>query len=117
MIVTRSDIVVETLARAGGIAARTTILAAASTKLGRREAGLAIAMAILAGRIRKVLLADGILGLELTSADDHDNFTGQLTLPEEPARGLAARDEDPGARRDISTAAGAESPEYRRGRR
>lgn len=68
-LVTGSDLVVRALASAGGIAPRTTVLGAVTRARGRREAGLAIEMAIIGGRVETTLMADGVLGLRLVERD------------------------------------------------
>lgn len=74
-ILTGSDLVVRALANAGGIAARTSVLRAVSRDRGRREAGLAIELAVMGGRVEKTLLPDGILGLRLVQRDEWEATT------------------------------------------
>jgi hypothetical protein len=70
--ITGSDLVVRALARAGGEAACSTVLRAVSDTQGRREAGHAIGSAILGGRVEKTILANGVLGLRLTTRDERE---------------------------------------------
>lgn len=64
---TGSDHAVRALRDLGGAAPRATVLAAVAQRLGRREAGCAIALAVLARRIEEVLMPSGRIGLQLTA--------------------------------------------------
>lgn len=66
---TGSDLVVRALAHAGGLAPRSAVLAAVTRHRGRREAGMAIDMAIIAGRVEPRIMANGVLGLQLVDRD------------------------------------------------
>jgi hypothetical protein len=108
-MITGSDIVVATLARAGGSAPRETITAAVALNHGRRKAFLGIAKAVLGRRVEEIVLADDVAGLRLVDSDE-TTFTGQLQLPEETARpGGRVRFGDSGARDLERAAAGAQS--------
>jgi hypothetical protein len=71
-ILTGSDLVVRALANAGGCASRSAVLRAVAHHRGRREAGMAVDIAIIGGRVEKTILADGVLGLRLISRDEWD---------------------------------------------
>jgi hypothetical protein len=64
-ITTGADRVVDILRLAGGAAPRADVLATLAPQLGRRAAGQAIGEAIIAQRVRRVLLPSGRIGIGL----------------------------------------------------
>lgn len=65
-MVTGSQLVAQELERLGGTAPQADVLTTVSRARGRRDAGCAIKLAVLAGDVAPTVLADGRSGLTLT---------------------------------------------------